>query len=81
MKLFRWLFGSREPDYEKLLERTDAHIRIEREGGDVIEITPNSIAHKSGGGSKPHPKQHNHQNGNGERPNGQNDRDTQLFRR
>lgn len=25
MKLFRWLFGAREPDYEKLLERTASH--------------------------------------------------------
>ena len=81
MKLYRWLFGSREPDYEKLLERTDAHIRIERAGGDVIEITPNSIARKKGGSNSPHTKQSNHQNGGGERPNGQNERDNQLFRR
>ena len=79
MRLLRWLFGSREPDYEKLLERTNAHIRIERAGGDVIEITPNAIARQKGGNGQP--KQQPRQNGDGQRLNSQNDRDTQLFRR
>ncbi|NOD62839.1 MULTISPECIES: hypothetical protein [unclassified Ruegeria] len=78
MQMLRWLFGSREPDCEKLLERTDAHIRIERAGGDVMEITPNSSARQKNGGG---PQKQHHQNGNGQRPNGQSERDNQLFRR
>ena len=80
MKLYRWLFGSREPDYEELLRRTDAHIRIERAGGDVIEITPTSIARPGAGGTPP-PKQNTSSAGNGQRPNGRNERDPHLFRR
>ncbi len=39
-KLIRALFRSREPDYAELLQRKDAHVRVERANGDVIEINP-----------------------------------------
>ena len=65
-RLFKALFGSTEPDLDKLLDRQDAVVRIARENGDVIEITP--VSAMRGGGQppkSPQPHQHHRQ------PNGQ----------